>query len=338
MSAGAAPWARGPRPLLIAEIGGNHEGDFDAACRLCDLAAASGADYVKFQIYSGDSLVSPVESPDRHRHFNRFSLTKDQHVSLAHRCRSAGVGYCASVWDASALEWIDEHLDFHKVGSGDLTAWPLLESIAKTGKPIVLSTGLSTLQDVVDTLGFIRGANQRYAGHGRVALMQCTAMYPIEDDAANLMAMDTLREATGLDVGYSDHTRGSLALVAAAARGARILEFHFTDTREGKTFRDHHVSLTREEVRELSSQIDRLTALLGDGAKRPMPCEIDTGHVTSFRRALYSRRPLRAGEPIRAEDLVALRPNHGIDARRFREVIGRRVARDTAAFEAIELE
>jgi N,N'-diacetyllegionaminate synthase len=163
-------------------------------------------------------------------------------------------------------------------------------------------------------------------------------MYPIDDDAANLRAMDTLREATGLDVGYSDHTRGNLALIAAAARGARILEFHFTDTREGRTFRDHQVSLTLDEVRELSSQVDRLTALLGDGDKRPMACEIGTGHVTSFRRALYSRRALRAGESIRAEDLVALRPNHGIDARRFKEIVGRRVARDTAAFEAIELE
>jgi N-acetylneuraminate synthase/N,N'-diacetyllegionaminate synthase len=337
MSAPAAPWARGPRPLLIAEIGGNHEGDFDAACRLCDLAAESGADYVKFQIYTGDSLVSPVESPDRHRHFDRFSLTREQHLALARRCRNAGVGYCASLWDINALEWIGEFLDFHKIGSGDLTAWPLLESVAATGKPIVLSTGLSTLQDVVDTLGFIRTANPRYAAPGHIALMQCTAMYPIEDDAANLRAMDTLREATGLDVGFSDHTRGSLALVAAAARGARILEFHFTDTREGRTFRDHHVSLTLEEVRELSSQVDRLTAMLGDGDKRPMACEIDTGHVTSFRRALYSRRALRAGESIRAEDLVALRPNHGIDARRFREIIGRRVARDTAAFQAIEL-
>jgi sialic acid synthase SpsE len=338
MNTSAAPWAGRSRPLLIAEIGGNHEGDFDAACRLCDLAAESGADYVKFQIYSGDGLVSPRESPDRHRHFCRFALTREQHVSLAHRCSRAGVGYCASVWEAAALDWIDEHVDFHKVGSGDLTAWPLLASIAERGKPIALSTGLSTLQDVVDTVAFIRETSPAFAAPGMIALLQCTAMYPIEDESANLRAMDSLRDATGLDVGYSDHTRGSLALLVAAARGARILEFHFTDTREGKTFRDHEVSITRDEVRELSSQLDRVMAMLGDGVKRPMPCEVDAGHVKSFRRALYSRRALVAGEEIRAEDLVALRPNHGIDARRFREVVGRRVARDTAALEALELE
>lgn len=338
MTTDPAPWNRGPRPLLIAEIGGNHEGDFEAACRLCDLAIASGADYVKFQIYSGDSLVSPRESPDRHRHFQRFTLTTDQHRSLARRCRDAGVGYCASVWDPEALDWIDGHLDFHKVGSGDLTAWPLLAAIAARGKPLVLSTGLSTLEEVQETVAFLRQVNPTYRGPGRIALLQCTAMYPIEDDAANLRAMDTLRSATGLDVGYSDHTRGSLALLVAAARGARLLEFHFTDSREGKTFRDHQVSLTRNEVRELSSQLDRMVALLGDGRKRPMDCEVESGHVTSFRRALYSRRALKAGETLRAEDLVALRPNRGIDARLFRDVIGRRVARDTAAFEAIELE
>jgi N-acetylneuraminate synthase/N,N'-diacetyllegionaminate synthase len=338
MTPDPAPWARRSRPLLIAEIGGNHEGDFETACRLCDLAAASGADYVKFQIYSGDSLVSPRESPDRHRHFNRFMLTREQHLALAERCRAAGVGYNASVWDPEALDWIDGHLDFHKIGSGDLTAWPLLAAIAERGKPIVLSTGLSTLDEVLETVAFIREVNPTFGQPGRLALLQCTAMYPIEDEAANLRAMDTLRSATGLDVGYSDHTRGSLALLVAAARGARLLEFHFTDSREGKTFRDHHVSLTPEEVRELASQLDRVTKLLGDGDKRPQACEIETGHVTSFRRALYSRRPLKAGETIRAEDLVALRPNHGIDARRFRDVVGRTVARDTAAFEALELD
>lgn len=338
MTSGTVPWNLRSRPLLVAEIGGNHEGDFDAACRLCDLAAESGADYVKFQIYSGDSLVSPAESLDRHRHFDRFALTRDQHISLARRCQRAGVGYCASVWDVAALDWIDEYLDFHKVGSGDLTAWPIVAAIAARGKPIVLSTGLSTLEEVMETVTWIRSISPVHRLPGQIALLQCTSMYPIEDDAANLRVMDTLRTATGLDVGYSDHTRGSLALLIAAARGARLLEFHFTDTREGKTFRDHQVSLIQAEVRELAAQLGRLVAMLGDGAKSPMPCEVDSGHVTSFRRALYSRRALKAGEAIRAEDLVALRPNHGVDARHFREVVGRRVVRDTAAFEALELE
>ena len=138
----APPWNRTGRPLLIAEIGGNHEGDFEYARHLCDLAIESGADYVKFQLYTGDSLVSPVESPERHEHFRRFELTPEQHLDLARRCRAGGVGYNASVWAPEMLEWIDDHLDFYKIGSGDLTAWPVLERFAERGKPMLLSTGL----------------------------------------------------------------------------------------------------------------------------------------------------------------------------------------------------
>lgn len=338
MTKGVIPWERKDRPLLLAEIGGNHEGDYDAACRLCDLAIASGADYVKFQIYTGDGLVNPLESPARHQHFRRFELSRQQHLSLAERCRGAGVGYCASVWEPAALEWIDGYLDFYKIGSGDLTAWPLIAQFAERGKPILLSTGLSTLQEVVDTVAFIRSINRSYETAGRLALLQCTTMYPIEDEDANLRAMDALRAETGLDVGYSDHTRGSLALLVAAARGARVLEFHLTDQREGKVFRDHAVSLTCDEVRLLESQLRRMALMLGDGVKRPMACEVESGHLESFRRALYSPLPLKAGDPVRAQDLVALRPNHGVDARRFRDIDGLIVRKDLEPFEPLSLQ
>jgi sialic acid synthase SpsE len=332
------PWHRSSTPLLVAEIGGNHQGDYAAACHLCDLALDSGVDYVKFQVYTGDTLVSPREAPDRHAHFTRFELTPDQHLALAERCRAAGVGYCASVWDPAALDWIDDVLDFYKIGSGDLTAWPILERFAERGKPMVLSTGLATLHEVVETVAFLQSANARYREPGALALLQCTAMYPIDDGDANLLAMETLHDATGLDVGYSDHTRDGLALLVAAARGARILEFHFTDSREGKVFRDHSVSLTREETLALRAHVSRIPALLGDGVKQPMPSEVQSGHVTSFRRALYSRRPLCAGELLQSEDLMALRPNHGIDARSLRAVVGGRVRRDAAAFERLEFD
>ncbi|MGY6587781.1 MAG: N-acetylneuraminate synthase family protein [Wenzhouxiangella sp.] len=331
-------WTQMSRPVLIAEVGGNHEGDFDYAKTLCDLAIDSGADYVKFQLYTGDSLVSPVESPPRHRHFQTFELTREQHIQLAERCRAAGVGYNASVWDPAMLDWIDPYLDFYKIGSGDLTAWPVLAEFAARGKPIILSTGLSALDEVIDTVNFLQQLNPVYSRPGQLVLLQCTAMYPTDPNEVNLAAMDQLYQATGLPVGYSDHTTSSLALMAATALGARVLEFHFTDQRNGKAFRDHQVSLTRDEVRALKAQAEAITALLGSRDKQPTPGEIEADHVTSFRRALYCRRPLKAGEAIQAEDLVALRPNHGIDARKFKEVIGKRAARDLQAFEALEIE
>ncbi len=325
-------------PLLIAEIGGNHEGDFDAAVRMTDLAIASGADVVKFQIYSGDTLVSAVESPDRHRHFQRFELTSGQHVALAQRCQAAGVTYNASVWDLDVLDWLDPYLTFYKVGSGDLTAYPVLDGLARRGKPILLSTGLSSLEEVVDAVRLIRATNHVYDRPDQLALMQCTSMYPTAPEEVNLRAMDALAAATGCPVGYSHHTLDDLALTTAVARGAAVLEFHFTDTREGQTFRDHAISLTAPEVQALIERIGRIRCLLGVPGKAPTAGELETGHVTSFRRATYSRRALHAGEQLRSEDLVVLRPNHGIDARACHDVAGRKVTRDTPALGALLLE
>ncbi len=332
------PWRGRHGPLLIAEIGGNHEGDFDVALRLTDLAIESGADVVKYQVYTGDALVSPVEAPARHAHFRRFELTRDQHLALARRVLDAGLRYSASVWDPAALDWLDPVLDFYKIGSGDLTAYPVLAAHARRGKPMLLSTGLATLAEVIDAVKFVRGIHSVYHTPGQLALLQCTSLYPTADGEVNLRAIDSLREATGLPIGYSDHTRDGLALRLAAARGAQILEFHFTDTREGRGFRDHAISLTCDEVRALIEDLRRINAMLGFSVKTPTPGEIASGHVTSFRRAVYAVRPLRAGEQLEAKDLVVLRPNHGIDAREFEAVIGRRVRRDTPAFGALDLE
>jgi N-acetylneuraminate synthase/N,N'-diacetyllegionaminate synthase len=332
-----SPWSGPHGPLLIAEIGGNHEGDFAYAKRLTELAIASGADVVKFQLYRGATLVNQLESPDRYVHFTRFELAREQHLELADMCRAAGVTYLASVWDIEMLEWIDPHLAFYKVGSGDLTAYPILRELATRGKPIILSTGLSTLDEVLSAVSFIQSVNAAYRRAEMLALLQCTSMYPIEDRDANLRVMDTLREATGLAVGYSDHTVGRTALFVAAARGADVLEFHFTDDRAGKMFRDHKVSLTADEVRELCGDLAELRVLLGDGIKRPLPSEIDTGHVTTFRRAVYCRRSIAQGQVIGADDLVVLRPNHGVDARLFDDVVGKRAARDLQALERPEV-
>ena len=133
---------------LIAEIGGNHEGDFEYAKRLTDLACQSGVDAVKFQIYTGNALVSKIEDPDRNIHFKRFELTPEQYICLAKQCQENGVTFTASVWDMRAFEWIDPYIKFYKIGSGDLTAYPILKNIASLSKPIILSTGLATLEEV----------------------------------------------------------------------------------------------------------------------------------------------------------------------------------------------
>lgn len=330
------PWKGSSGPLLIAEVGGNHEGDFEVAKAMTESAIASGADCVKFQLYSGDTLVSPVESPDRHRHFQKFELTQEQHIQLAEMCRESGVVYLASVWDLEMLEWIDAYLDFYKIGSGDMTAWPIIKEFARREKPILLSIGLSTMEEVLQTISFIQRVNTRYFEPGMLCILQCTSMYPIPDEDANLCVMNTLRALTNLSVGYSDHTVGIEALKVAAAMGADVLEFHFTDNREGKTFRDHKVSLVLDEVIQLKKDIEKITTLRGDGIKVPQSSELDNEHNVSFRRGVYLSREVKEGDLIQADDLVFLRPAHGVDARDVDLLVGSRALRDLVPFKAIK--
>ena len=295
--------------------------------RLCDLALDSGADAVKFQVYSGDTLVSSVSSPERNAHFKTFELTREQHVGLAERVRAAGRQYMASVWDEAMLEWIGPLVEIHKVGSGDLTCYPILRALAATGKPIVLSTGLATFEDIRGAVEWIARQDESYATGGKLALLQSTAAYPAPDESANLRVIPALATEFGLPIGYSDHTVGADALELAYALGARILEKHFTDSRDGKAFRDHQISLTADEVRALLGRLRRAEALLGSPAKGLTEAERAAGHEVSFRRALHARRYIAAGEALTADNVAPLRPEVGIGAARYYEVLGRKTAR-----------
>lgn len=315
-------WKGKHGPLLIAEIGGNHEGDFDYALELTRLAIESGADFVKFQIYTGDTLVSAIESPTRNQHFKKFELSPDQHIELAKMCQNNQVGYMASVWEEAALKWIDPYITTYKVGSGDLTAYPVLKTLTSYKKPLILSTGLATEEDVLGAVRFIRDQDPIYEKPEYLAVLQCTSMYPIGKEDAHLKVMSKLKALTNCPIGYSDHTEGSKALEIAAAMGAEILEFHFTDSREGKTFRDHKVSLTKDEVIELQGKLKDICLLNGDEVKKPL--EVEGEHVTSFRRAVYPVQDLPEGTILTEENLTTLRPNHGIDARDYYKVLGRK--------------
>lgn len=330
-----SPWKGKHGPLLIAEIGGNHEGNFDYALRLTKLAIASDVDYIKFQMYSGDSLVSRLEGGQRNAHFKKFELSQEKYIQLAEMCREANVGFMASVWNTEYISWIDQYMPIYKIGSGDMTAYPVIREIVKTGKPMIISTGLANLQEVLETMEFVQGLDARYHDPGMLALLQCTSMYPIAFEDANLSVMDLLRKTTGLSVGYSDHTEGTLALEVAVAMGAEILEFHFTDSREGKTFRDHKVSLTKDEVLLLEQKIGQIQALKGNALKKPL--EVEAEHRVSFRRAIYPARDLKAGTILKPEDLVTLRPNHGLDAREFDQVVGKKLKTDVKMHQKMEL-
>ncbi|HBF87724.1 MAG TPA: N-acetylneuraminate synthase [Bacteroidales bacterium] len=323
-------------PLLIAEIGGNHEGNFEYAMKLVDLAISTNVDFVKFQLYTGDTLVSRIESPVRNSHFKKFQLTKEQHIAIAEKIIKAGIGYMASVWDEEMMLWIDKYMPIYKIGSGDLTAYSVLKTIAKKGKPIILSTGLSTENEVLEAVKYIQSIDKKYLKPENLALLQCTSMYPINHSDANLNVMSKLKELTGLTIGYSDHTIGWKTLAYSVAMGAEILEFHFTDSREGKEFRDHKVSLIPEEVIELENEIQFIQSIKGNETKKPLQIEEENGHVQSFRRAVYPKFDLKAGTVLSEENLICLRPNSGIDARDFEKLIGKTTTIDLLAHQKLD--
>ena len=293
---------------VIAEIGGNHEGDFEYAKYLTKLAAQSGADAIKFQIYSGERLVNKVYDPERVKHFKKFQLDKSQYLELASICKKLGVSFMASVWDLAAISYIDQHIKIYKVGSGDLTNYILIEKILQTSKPIIISTGLANLQEVENLIKFINSVDQSYIEEKKVAILQCTSMYPIPNNDANLNVMNTFKEKFGLPVGYSDHTEGSLAAEVAIAMGAEIIEVHFTDDRNNKSFRDHKVSFTKDELKNFIKYLKNVNILKGSRIKKPTKSEIKNNHVYSFRRGIYASKNLPKGHIIRKSDLITLRP------------------------------
>ena len=240
---------------IIAEIGGNHEGDFEYAKKLTNLAAQSGVDAVKFQIYTGDGLVNERYDPDRNKHFKKFELTKEQYIELAKLCKQLGITFMASVWDIDSFEFIDEYMPIYKIGSGDMTAYNLIKRMVLTGKPIIISTGLATFDEVNNVINFIESMDSSYITEKKLSVLQCTSMYPIPFEDANLNVMNTYKENFNIPVGYSDHTVDMDAIEIAISMGAEIIEVHFTDTRDGKEFRDHKVSATKDEIKSLIKSI-----------------------------------------------------------------------------------
>lgn len=323
-------------PLLIAEIGGNHEGDFDYAKKLTHDAISTDVDYIKFQIYDGKSLVNKIIDEKRFHHFNKFKLSIKQYHELAKICVDNGKKFMASIWSNELIEDFDKYIDVYKVGSGDLNSVSILKQLALIGKPIIISTGLSNFSEVKNSITFLRSKNQKYNDPNFLSVLQCTSMYPIEHCDAHLNVMKTFKEEFKVSVGYSDHTVDLKALKYAFCLGAEVLEFHFTDSRENKQFRDHKVSLIPLEIQELISEIKLINTLKGNKNKTPLKIEIKNGHVESFRRGVYLNKDINGGEKIDENNLIALRPMKGLSAENFYDLVGLKACRDIKAYEPLK--
>lgn len=320
------------RVLVVAEIGNNHEGDVGRARELVRAAAAAGADAVKFQTYRTALFVGRSDEA-RFSRLKAFELTQDDFAGLADLARSEGLLFVSTPLDLESAAFLEQEADAVKIASGDNTFYPLLEHVARSEKPMIVSSGLVDAEEAGSILEFVRSF--RPAG-SEVALLHCVTAYPAEPEQIHLRAIPELARRLGCTIGYSDHTLGVDACVAAVALGARILEKHFTVDPVPSDFRDHVLSARPDELAELVERVRRVETLLGDDAKRPQAGELELRDAV--RRSIAVRRDLPAGHRLEAGDLAWLRPGGGIEPGREAEVVGRELRRAYAAGEQLEPE
>ncbi len=354
------------RIQVIAEAGVNHNGDEEMALRLVDAAAEAGADTVKFQTFKAAEVATGAAPKAAYQSaatdpgesqlamLERLELSAEAHRALAERCRERGIDFLSTPFDLQSLRFLAGELGLEtlKIPSGAITDAPLLLEAGRSGCRIILSTGMSTIEEVEAALGVLafgmtetgsepsranfRSAYLSLEGkealRNRVTLLHCTSAYPTPLEDVNLRAMDTLRESFDLPVGLSDHSPGIAVAIAAAGRGASVIEKHFTLERS-LPGPDHQASLEPDQFAEMVAAIRAVERALGDGLKNPRPSELGTMAVA--RKSLVARRPIRAGETFSEDNLTALRPGDGVSPMEYWEWLGRLAASDLHEDETI---
>jgi N,N'-diacetyllegionaminate synthase len=324
------------RATLIAEIGGNHEGDLNKAKDLMFQAHEAGADIIKFQSYSGDGLVNKKLRLDRYNHFNRFMLTDEEWIDLAETAKNNGINFASSIWEKRYFDLLDQYICIYKVGSGDLSNHELMRCFIATKKSIVLSTAMSSIDQIRQTYEFVLGQDKMIIEEDRLAMLQCTAMY---DDPSyrhvNLLAMKQFEREFGCLVGFSNHAVGTNTTIASIAMGAKVIEFHFTDSKTCE-FRDHKLSFDAADLRGVVSFNNEFISILGDSTKTVHPSE--RSNETEFRRGVYFNRPIKKGEIVQVDDLSFLRPELGISMWDLPKIIGKKVKKNISALEVLDME
>ncbi|ADK99821.1 N-acetylneuraminate synthase [Brevundimonas subvibrioides] len=323
------------RVFFIAEAGVNHNGDLDLALRLVDVAHRAGADAVKFQTFTTDRVIAvdaPLAeyqkanagAPSAVEMLKGFELPRADFARIADHCRAIGIEFMSSPFDLESAAFLAGiGMTKFKLASGEITHAPFVRGVARlaadAGGSVILSTGMSTLDEVAGAVGWIEGEGCR-----DLTILHCVSNYPAPAKDANLRAMDTLREAFGHPVGWSDHTLGDAVSLAAVARGARVVEKHFT-LDNALAGPDHAMSMDPDGLARLIAGLRTVEASLGDGIKRPVEAEREI--MTVARRSLFAARDIAAGAVVTEADLIALRPGDGISAARHADVVGRTAAR-----------
>ncbi len=338
---------------IIAEAGVNHNGSLDMARKLIDVAAEAGADAVKFQTFKADKCISRLAAKAEYQTsttsvsesqlemVRKLELDEGAHRVLIDHCKKVGIQFLSTPFDLESVDLLAQsfNLPTIKIPAGEITNAPLLLKISQTGKTVILSTGMSTLGEVEQALGVLAfgftrtlGSPSLYAFQEayrseagqealgfKVKLLHCTTEYPAPFENVNLRAMDTLKAAFGLPVGYSDHTRGIAVSLAAVARGAVIIEKHFTLDR-GLPGPDHQASLEPDELTQLVTSIRDVEISLGNGLKLPARSELK--NIDIARKSLVAGRSIEKGEMFHEDNIAIKRPGGGISPMQYWRFIG----------------
>lgn len=332
------------RVFIIAEAGVNHNGSLEIAKALVDAASQAGADAVKFQTFKASNLVSKsAQKADyqkkttgvaetQHAMLEKLELNELAHQSIIEHCRNKKILFLSTPFDAESIDMLQSlGMPIYKIPSGEITNLPYLRHVGQLGKEIILSTGMSNLDEIGNALHVLE---REGTPRSSIAVLHATTEYPCPIEEVNLNAMLTIQKAFGVRVGYSDHTPGIEVPIAAVALGARVIEKHFTldKSMDGP---DHKASLEPDELNAMVKAIRNIEQALGDGIKRPMTSEIKNKLVV--RKSLVASREIKAGEFFSAENIGAKRPGTGISPMLWDEVIGKRACRDFLLDELIEL-
>jgi N,N'-diacetyllegionaminate synthase len=332
------------RTLIIAEAGVNHNGDSGLAKQLVDAAAEAGADLVKFQTFNAERLATQAapkadyqnrttdQSESQFSMLRQLELTVEMHGALIAHCQNRKIRFLSTGFDIQSLDYLASlGLDRFKIPSGEITNLPYLRHVGAFGKSVILSTGMATLGEIEAALDVLENAG---APRSRITVLHCNTEYPTPMQDVNLRAMCSIRDAFGVEVGYSDHTPGIEVPIAAVALGATVIEKHLTLDRN-LPGPDHKASLEPDEFAAMVSAIRNIEQAMGDGIKRPSPSESKNKPIV--RKSLVAARAIRAGEVFTRDNVTAKRPGTGVSPMRLDEVIGRAAVRDFLAEELITL-
>ena len=308
--------------FIIAEVGNNHEGNFNVAKKLVHLAAKAGADAIKFQTFRTENFIRKKDIK-RFKQLKKFELSYEQFKSLKKLAHIKKIKFISTPLDLESADFLIKNADLIKIASSDNNFFPLIEKVLKSKKSIIISTGMTNISQIKDLTNYIYKVIGKKSAEKRIALLHCVTSYPVEDKFANLRSVEYLIKNSKLTIGYSDHTLGNDACIAAVAMGAKVIEKHFTINKKFSKFRDHALSADYTDLKNIVSRIRKLEKQLGRFNKEIQKPEKKL--IKIVRRAAYADRDILPGEKISIKNVKFLRPSLTSNFFYLKKIIGRKI-------------